>query len=145
MSSFLGEGATDQAVKAYDYRQREGLDQAVIPEKVMVAMASIRIIERVVERDTSSFDRSHMSLNFQAGYRRASAGCTRSHRRACRKHLSRPHDEVKFTVLHICFAQRRRRLCKATNHRAAAKLPAQVVEFRHGGPRITHLAITPLT
>jgi len=32
--------AADQATKAHDYREREGLDQAVIPEKVMVAMAS---------------------------------------------------------------------------------------------------------
>src|SRR5215210_2252818 len=32
--------AQDQATKAHDYREREGLEQAVIPEKVMVAMAS---------------------------------------------------------------------------------------------------------
>jgi two-component system sensor histidine kinase KdpD len=32
--------ATDQADKAQEYREREGLDQPVIPEKVMVAMAS---------------------------------------------------------------------------------------------------------
>jgi two-component system sensor histidine kinase KdpD len=32
--------ATDQATKSHDYREREGLDQAVIPEKVMVAIAS---------------------------------------------------------------------------------------------------------
>jgi len=32
--------ATDQATKAHDYREREGLEQAVIPEKVMVAIAS---------------------------------------------------------------------------------------------------------
>ena len=32
--------AQDQATKAHDYREREGLDQAVIPEKVMVAIAS---------------------------------------------------------------------------------------------------------
>lgn len=36
----LRQVATDQANKAHDYREREGLDQAVIPEKVMVAMAS---------------------------------------------------------------------------------------------------------
>ena len=36
----LRQVATDQASKAHDYRKREGLDQAVIPEKVMVAMAS---------------------------------------------------------------------------------------------------------
>ncbi|HSE25038.1 MAG TPA: hypothetical protein VLB68_25480 [Pyrinomonadaceae bacterium] len=32
--------ATDQATMAHDYRQREGLEQAVIPERVIVAMAS---------------------------------------------------------------------------------------------------------
>ena len=36
----LRQVASDQAVKAHDYREREGLAQAVIPEKVMVAMAS---------------------------------------------------------------------------------------------------------
>jgi two-component system sensor histidine kinase KdpD len=36
----LRQVATDQASKSHDYREREGLDQAVIPEKVMVAMAS---------------------------------------------------------------------------------------------------------
>jgi two-component system sensor histidine kinase KdpD len=32
--------ASDQARKAYEYRQREGLERSVIPDKVMVAMAS---------------------------------------------------------------------------------------------------------
>ncbi|HWF90318.1 MAG TPA: universal stress protein [Pyrinomonadaceae bacterium] len=36
----LRQAATDQATKSHDYREREGLDQAVIPEKVMVAIAS---------------------------------------------------------------------------------------------------------
>src|SRR6266498_380949 len=36
----LRQVATDQATKSHDYRERKGLDQAVIPEKVMVAMAS---------------------------------------------------------------------------------------------------------
>jgi len=36
----LRQVAQDQATKAHEYREREGLDQAVIPEKVMVAMAS---------------------------------------------------------------------------------------------------------
>jgi two-component system sensor histidine kinase KdpD len=36
----LRQVAADQATKAHDYREREGLEQAVIPEKVMVAMAS---------------------------------------------------------------------------------------------------------
>lgn len=36
----LRQVAADQAEKAHDYRQREGLEQAVIPEKVMVCLAS---------------------------------------------------------------------------------------------------------
>lgn len=36
----LRQVAEDQAAKAHDYREREGLEQAVIPEKVLVAMAS---------------------------------------------------------------------------------------------------------
>jgi two-component system sensor histidine kinase KdpD len=36
----LRQVATDQATKAHDYREQEGLEHAVIPEKVMVAMAS---------------------------------------------------------------------------------------------------------
>lgn len=36
----LRQVATDQATKADTYREREGLEKAVIPEKVMVAMAS---------------------------------------------------------------------------------------------------------
>ena len=36
----LRQVAQDQASKAHDYREREGLEQAVIPERVMVAMAS---------------------------------------------------------------------------------------------------------
>ena len=36
----LRQVATDQATKSHDYREREGLEQAVIPEKVMVAIAS---------------------------------------------------------------------------------------------------------
>jgi two-component system sensor histidine kinase KdpD len=36
----LRQVAQDQASKAHDYREREGMEQAVIPEKVMVAMAS---------------------------------------------------------------------------------------------------------
>ncbi|MGA9995171.1 MAG: universal stress protein, partial [Pyrinomonadaceae bacterium] len=36
----LRQVAADQATKAHDYREREGLAQAVIPEKVMVCMAS---------------------------------------------------------------------------------------------------------
>jgi two-component system, OmpR family, sensor histidine kinase KdpD len=36
----LRQVAADQATKAQEYREREGLEQAVIPEKVMVCMAS---------------------------------------------------------------------------------------------------------
>lgn len=36
----LRQVAQDQATKTHDYREREGLSQAVIPEKVMVAIAS---------------------------------------------------------------------------------------------------------
>ncbi len=36
----LRQVAEDQASKAHDYRQREGLEQAVIPEKVMVCISS---------------------------------------------------------------------------------------------------------
>ena len=40
--------ALDQANKAHDYRQREGLEQAAIPEKVMVAMASRGSAKRIL-------------------------------------------------------------------------------------------------
>ena len=36
----LRQVATDEASKSHDYRQQEGLEKAVIPEKVMVAIAS---------------------------------------------------------------------------------------------------------
>ena len=36
----LRQAAEDQATRAHDYREREGLEQATIPEKVMVAIAS---------------------------------------------------------------------------------------------------------
>jgi two-component system, OmpR family, sensor histidine kinase KdpD len=36
----LRQAATEQAAKAHDYREREGLEPAPIPEKVMVCMAS---------------------------------------------------------------------------------------------------------
>jgi len=44
----LREVATDQAAKAHDYREREGLEQAAIPEKVMVAMASRGSAKRIL-------------------------------------------------------------------------------------------------
>ncbi len=58
----LRQVATDQATKAHDYRQREGLEQAVIPEKVMVAIASrgsakklLRIGSRIAGRFASDW------------------------------------------------------------------------------------------
>jgi two-component system, OmpR family, sensor histidine kinase KdpD len=54
--------AADQASKAHDYREREGLEQAVIPEKVMVAIASrgsakklLRIGSRIAGRLASDW------------------------------------------------------------------------------------------
>jgi len=44
----LRQVATDQAAKAHDYREREGLEQAAIPEKVMVAMASRGSAKRIL-------------------------------------------------------------------------------------------------
>jgi two-component system sensor histidine kinase KdpD len=58
----LRQVATDQAAKSQDYREREGLDQAVIPEKVMVGMASrgsakklLRVGSRVAGRLASDW------------------------------------------------------------------------------------------
>jgi two-component system, OmpR family, sensor histidine kinase KdpD len=58
----LRQVATDQATKSHDYRQREGLEQAVIPETVMVAMASrgsakklLRVGSRVAGRLASDW------------------------------------------------------------------------------------------
>jgi len=58
----LRQVATDQASKADSYREEEGLEPAVIPEKVMVAMASrgsakklLRVGSRVAERFASDW------------------------------------------------------------------------------------------
>jgi len=58
----LRQVAEDQAAKAQDYREREGLGQAVIPEKVMVAIASrggakklLRIGSRIAGRLASDW------------------------------------------------------------------------------------------
>ena len=58
----LRQVATDEATKSQDYREREGLDQAVIPEKVMVAIASrgsakklLRVGSRVAGRLASDW------------------------------------------------------------------------------------------
>ncbi len=44
----LRQVADDQAAKAHDYREREGLEPAAIPEKVMVAMASRGSARRIL-------------------------------------------------------------------------------------------------
>src|SRR6266403_3027976 len=44
----LRQVADDQAAKAHDYREQEGLEQAAIPEKVMVAMASHGSAKRIL-------------------------------------------------------------------------------------------------
>lgn len=53
----LRQVAEDQAAKAHDYREREGLEQAVIPEKVMVCITSrgnakklLRVASRIAGR-----------------------------------------------------------------------------------------------
>lgn len=58
----LRQVASDQAAKAHVYREREGLEHAVIPEKVMVAMASrgsakklLRIGSRIAGRLASDW------------------------------------------------------------------------------------------
>ncbi len=59
----LRQVAQDQATKAHDYREREGLEQAVIPEKVMVAIASrggakklLRAASRIAGRLATDWD-----------------------------------------------------------------------------------------
>ena len=44
----LRQVAADQAAKAHDYREQEGLEPAAIPEKVMVAMASRGSAKRIL-------------------------------------------------------------------------------------------------
>ena len=58
----LRQVATDQATKAHEYREREGLEHAIIPEKVMVAIASrgsakrlLRIGSRIAGRLASDW------------------------------------------------------------------------------------------
>ncbi|MDX2029431.1 MAG: universal stress protein [Blastocatellia bacterium] len=55
--------ATDQAAKAHDYREREGLEQPLIPEKVMVCVSSnpeakrlLRIGSRIAGRLASDWE-----------------------------------------------------------------------------------------
>ncbi len=58
----LRQAAEDQAARAHDYREREGLEQAAMPEKVMVAFASrgsarrlLRIGSRIAGRLASDW------------------------------------------------------------------------------------------
>jgi len=58
----LRQVAEDQAAKAHDYREREGLEQAVIPEKVMVCITSrgnakklLRVASRIAGRLASDW------------------------------------------------------------------------------------------
>jgi two-component system, OmpR family, sensor histidine kinase KdpD len=58
----LRQVAEDQAAKSHDYREREGLEQAVIPEKVMVCLSSrgngkklLRIGSRIAGRLASDW------------------------------------------------------------------------------------------
>lgn len=44
----LRQVADDQAAKAHDYREREGLEQAAIPEKVMVCVSSRRSAKKLL-------------------------------------------------------------------------------------------------
>jgi two-component system sensor histidine kinase KdpD len=46
----LRQSVEDQAARAHDYREREGLVQAAMPEKVMVAFASHRVAHRRTPR-----------------------------------------------------------------------------------------------
>ena len=54
---------SDQAAKAHDYREREGLEQPVIPEKVMVCISSnpeakrlLRVGSRIAGRLSSDWE-----------------------------------------------------------------------------------------
>ncbi|MDQ3253454.1 MAG: universal stress protein [Acidobacteriota bacterium] len=62
----LRQVAEDQATKAHDYREREGLEQAVIPEKVMVCMASRGSAKKLLR--TGSRIAGRLSSNWYAVY-----------------------------------------------------------------------------
>jgi two-component system sensor histidine kinase KdpD len=62
----LRQAAEDQAVKAHDYREREGLEQAAMPEKVMVAMASRGSAKRLLRVGTRIAGR--LASNWYAVY-----------------------------------------------------------------------------
>ncbi|MDQ3257588.1 MAG: histidine kinase, partial [Acidobacteriota bacterium] len=62
----LRQVAEDQATKAHDYRERESLEQAVIPEKVMVCMASRGSAKKLLR--TGSRIAGRLSSNWYAVY-----------------------------------------------------------------------------
>src|ERR1043165_2598092 len=62
----LRQAAEDQAVKAHDYREREGLEQAAMPEKVKVAMASRGSAKRLLRVGTRIAGR--LASNWYAVY-----------------------------------------------------------------------------
>lgn len=62
----LRQVAEDQASKSHDYREREGLEQAVIPEKVMVCMASRGSAKKLLR--TGSRIAGRLATNWYAVY-----------------------------------------------------------------------------
>jgi len=62
----LRQVAEDQATKSHDYREREGLEQAVIPEKVMVCMASRGSAKKLLR--TGSRIAGRLASNWYAVY-----------------------------------------------------------------------------
>lgn len=62
----LRQVAEDQANKSHDYREREGLEQAVIPEKVMVCMASRGSAKKLLR--TGSRIAGRLATNWYAVY-----------------------------------------------------------------------------
>jgi two-component system sensor histidine kinase KdpD len=62
----LRQVAEDQATKSHDYREREGLEQSVIPEKVMVCMASRGSAKKLLR--TGSRIAGRLASNWYAVY-----------------------------------------------------------------------------
>jgi two-component system sensor histidine kinase KdpD len=62
----LRQVADDQAARSHDYREREGLEHAVIPEKVMVCMASRGSAKRLLR--TGSRIAGRLSTDWYAVY-----------------------------------------------------------------------------
>jgi len=62
----LRQVAEDQAVRAHDYRERQGLEQAAIPEKVMVCMSSRSSAKKLLR--TGSRIAGRLASNWVAVY-----------------------------------------------------------------------------